>query len=57
MADAPLFEVVAEGLVTEQPTDLTCCHARCVELPGGELVACFATNSGVRRPGAPVNIR
>ena len=44
---SPLFEVAAEGFVTEQPVHLTCCHARCVELGGGELLACFATNSGV----------
>ena len=43
-----MFEVVGEGVVAEQPPSLTCCHARSVELPDdGEIVACFATNSGV----------
>ena len=41
-------DVVHEDFLAEVATELTCCHARCVELPTtGELVVCFATNSGV----------
>ena len=41
-------QVVHQGFVAQVQQHLTCCHARPVALPGtGELVVCFATNSGV----------